>query len=156
MEALFDDSETISIVIKDGGESLVVITGRKLADEGEEKGDLELDLGGVGAVENAVEFGVFEGEIEGIVILDLLIHDFVVRDEGIFAVVGGGDVIRDLAAGVSESAREGKTDGTELGRFERRIIGGESAFEIGSAGVELFDKIARLRRVAEHIADDEN
>lgn len=61
---MFDDVEVGLVLADDVEESFVLGTRLKLGDEGDEKGNLELDLVGVDAIKDAVELGVVEGGVE--------------------------------------------------------------------------------------------
>ncbi len=59
-----DGGEIVVHVGDDFFERGVFATREEFAAERHEEGDLELDLVGIGAVENAVQFGVVEGSVE--------------------------------------------------------------------------------------------
>lgn len=64
LEALVDDVE-VGLVLTDNVEEIGVFRALlEPGDEGDEEGNLELDLVGVDAVENAIQFSIVEGSIE--------------------------------------------------------------------------------------------
>lgn len=87
-----------------------------LLDDGKEKGNLELDLDGVNAVQNTIEFGISKGGAE-------FSEGGGFFGEEFLGVVGGFLVLLSVVSfetrgGTSERAREGIGDGAEIGGFE--------------------------------------
>lgn len=157
MEALLDDGEVTEVVVEDDGKLGVLVAGVDLADHREEERDLEMDLSSVGAVEDAVELGVFEGEVELIKIVGFAGGDFGGRFEGIFAGDGAANVGRELARGAGKGAGKRDADGAELRGFKRAVVGGESTVEVGGTKIELLEEVGRAGRfVAEHAAKNKD
>ncbi len=103
-----------------------------------------MDLGGVGAVKNAIEFGVFERKVEGIYILGFFGGDLLVGLESVFARIGAGNISRKLARSTSKYTRKGNTNSAKFGGFEGFVIRCEGAVEVSRADVKLLNKVARF------------
>lgn len=101
-------------------------------------------MGGVSAVKDAVELGVFEGLIKSIGDVGFAGGDFGIRDESVFATADAVEISGELRRSSGQSATKRETDGAELRGFKMRVIGSEGGIEVFGAHVELLGKVADL------------
>lgn len=156
MEALVDVFDAGVVLLEDGEEVGVFSVVDGLGDEAEEDGDLELDLVGVDAVENAVELGVAESEVEGVDVFGFGLECGGGRRGSFFDVLRG-EIVSELAVSAGEGVGEGSADSAEAGGFKGRVEIFDSFVEAGGAEIELFREVARFSAiVAEEDADGDD
>ncbi len=110
-KTVVNDGKVRGGLLEDVGEFVVLRTGYKFTDEREEKGNLELNLGMISAVEGAVEASIVEGGVEVVDNVGVGGESFFARIErGLFVVTVSGNVGGELASGASEDAGQGVTD----------------------------------------------
>lgn len=132
---MFDECKVGGIGIKGLKEIGVFGTLVGLGDEGEEEGDLELNLGNIDAVKEAVEFGAAEGGFEFGVGWGFFGKEFFGVIAGFLANPSVVSVEARRSAG--EGAREGIGDGPQIGRFEITIVTFEDRVETSGAVIDL-------------------
>ncbi len=101
---MFDDDEIGLVLADDFKEFGVFRALLELGDEGDEEGDLELDLVGVDAVEDAVEFGVVQGGVERFDSFGFDGEELLGRIEIGFLVAFGGEISGQRSSGAGEDA----------------------------------------------------
>lgn len=139
---MLDDVEVRLVLTDDVEEGCIFRTRFELGDEGDEEGNLELDLVGIDAVEDAVELGVVESGVEFFVGGSFGSEEFFGRIQVALFTAFGEEVVGEGSRSAGEDAVQGSADGAELGGFEGFIISGESGVEVGSAEVELFREVS--------------
>ncbi len=99
-------------------------------------------MGGVNAVEDAIELGTGEAVIEEGVVFGLDFGELGWRGERVFFVgVGGLEIGRELGAGAGKGATERVIDGAELGGLEIVVVSADSFVDVGDADVKLLDEV---------------
>lgn len=155
MEALVDVFDAGVVLLEDREEVGVFRVLDGLGDKAEEDGDLELDLVSVDAVENAVELGVAEGEVEGVDVFGFGLECGGGR--GSFFDVLRGKIVSELAVSAGEGVGEGSADSAEAGGFEGRVEIFDGFVEAGGAEIELFREVGGFCSIiAEEDADGDD
>jgi len=114
-----------------------------LGDEGEEEGNLELNLRGIDAVEEAIEFGIAEGGFQLGVGGSFFGEEFVGIIAGFLIVLGIVSV--KTGSCTREGAREGVGDRAKIGGFEMAVVIIENGTKTGGAVVKLIDVFFGIR-----------
>jgi len=145
IESLLDDAEVGVEIVKDFGEGGVIITDEGFAGESHKKGDLHMDLGGINAVEGAVELGVSEELVGFLVEFTFFFEKFFGWDKsGLRIRADGFEIGGKLGKSAAEDAGEGRVDGAELGRFKAGIVFFNDVADVVHTDVKLFDGVSGL------------
>lgn len=137
-----DGCETTMERLDDFEELFVFGAGDDLGSQGNEQGNLEVDLVVISTVEDAIEFGAFEGEIEVGDESFFLFADFAGEFQVFALSTFVAVVFFELISSTREDGLQGRTDSAKAGRFERFVISPESGVDLVGTEIELFGGIA--------------
>lgn len=104
-----------------------------------------MNLGGIDAVESAIEFGFGEELIGVFIEFAFLLKEFGWRNEGGLRIVADGfEISGKLRKSATDDAGEGRVDGAELGGFKVGVVFCDEIADVIHTGVKLFDGVGGL------------